>query len=365
MSPLLILCYHGVSEHDEHRWNPELYMPSQLFRARMESIRRCGYRVLPLGQAFEAFQCGELRRPTVVITFDDGWHDFYRHAWPILREFNYPATVYQTTFYSNFNRPIFDVTCSYLLWLASGKTVTAPELFGHSQPIELSSPRAIRRGTEMLQARARDLGYGAEEKDRMLQDLAARLEIDFGALLRSRTLHLMTPAELAEVSRAGIDIQLHTHTHNTPRDRHLFRKEIERNRYFIEMITAKPARHFCYPNGWHRPELGEWLRSLNVDTATTCDPGAVPASNDAMYLPRLTDSSCVSSVRFESWLAGIGLLSASCRRWLGADWSLPANSAAARAAFRDAVPLLEIEAEPQTVTHPANRIAVRAASSSG
>ena len=338
VNPLLILCYHGVSKQAEHLWNPELYMPQQLFRRRMQAIRDSGYQVLPLGLAVQQSTEGALEQPTVAITFDDGWHDLYTHAWPVLQEFQYPATVYQTTFYTNYNRPIFDPAVAYLLWMGKGRILDDSELTGISQPLELNSDISIRKADVLIKARARQLGYRAEQKDDMLMRLASALDIDFARLLRARTLHLMNPSEVAEVSSSGIDIQLHTHSHWMPRDRNRFLSEIERNRFFIEMTTGKPAVHFCYPNGWHRPELGKWLKEANVQTATTCDPGMVTTSPDLMYLPRLTDSCCVSDVRFESWLAGVGLLGASCKRWLGADSSWPSKSPEARAAFAEMPP---------------------------
>ena len=50
---LLILCYHGVSTDDEHLWNPELYMPQDLFRKRLVSLRERRCNILPLGDALE------------------------------------------------------------------------------------------------------------------------------------------------------------------------------------------------------------------------------------------------------------------------------------------------------------------------
>lgn len=35
--------------------------------------------------------------PSVILTFDDGYHDFYQNAWPILKKFNAQATVFIIT----------------------------------------------------------------------------------------------------------------------------------------------------------------------------------------------------------------------------------------------------------------------------
>jgi hypothetical protein len=57
---LLILCYHGISKSDEHRWYPTLYMPRHLFRQRLQTLQKFGYQVLPLATALDLLVTGSL-----------------------------------------------------------------------------------------------------------------------------------------------------------------------------------------------------------------------------------------------------------------------------------------------------------------
>ena len=117
-------------------------------------------------------------------------------------------------------------------------------------------------------------------------------------------MHLMSVDEAGDLARDGIDIQLHSHRHWVPEDETLIRREILENRERIEAITGRPADHFCYPSGVHYPELLDWLRKLNVRSATTCEPGLAAASDDPLMLPRFLDHSGVSQTEFEGWATG-------------------------------------------------------------
>ena len=305
---LLILCYHGISKSDEHLWRPTLYMPRSLFRQRLQTLHDFGYQILPLGAALELLSSGSLHQPTAVLTFDDGWHDFYTEAWPELRSFGYPATVYQTTYYSQYQQPVFDTACSYLLWKGRGHTLKDRYITGTEEAFELNSPATINRAGKVILNWQTRSGASAEDKDRILRKIAAHLDIDWGQIFSSRLLHLMTMREVAEISRDGIDVQLHTHRHRLPAKKESFLDEIFSNQDLIKAATGKRAVHFCYPNGYYRPELPAWLREAGVLSATTCEPGLVWRQSERMLLSRAVDSCTVSPARFESWLSGIGLL---------------------------------------------------------
>ncbi|MEP6714675.1 MAG: polysaccharide deacetylase family protein [Terriglobia bacterium] len=282
---LLILCYHGISKEDEHEWNPGLYIPQAKFRRRMELLRAGGYNVLPLDEAVRLLEAGHLPPRSVAITFDDGAHDFYALAYPVLKEFGYPSTVYLTTYYCLNQLPVFDVVSSYILWK------------GHA-PNWKETARS-------LYNQVRKDGLDASQKDALAEDLARRHNVDYQHIRDSRILYLMTPAEVREIAQNNVSIELHTHRHRTPRERSLFEREIVDNRNEITAITGVNPTHFCYPSGDYAPEFFVWLRELGVKSATTCVTGlATPAANP-YELPRLLDVDTLSDTEVEGWLTGI------------------------------------------------------------
>ena len=142
-------------------------------------------------------------------------------------------------------------------------------------------------------------------KSDLAEETARELGVDYSAILDQRLLQILSPAEVAGVAKGGIDIQLHTHRHRTPRDFALFTREIEDNRRRIVEWTGKMPIHFCYPSGRYAPELFGWLRNAGVKTATTCESGLAFSDCEPMKLPRVLDDSGMNLLRFEAVLAGL------------------------------------------------------------
>jgi peptidoglycan/xylan/chitin deacetylase (PgdA/CDA1 family) len=87
-----ILGYHDLAEN-----LPETAMRihTSKFRKQMEAIRQLGIKVITLDE-FAAWKRGEKTIPekSILITFDDGWKSVYTDAFPILKEFGFPYTVF-------------------------------------------------------------------------------------------------------------------------------------------------------------------------------------------------------------------------------------------------------------------------------
>jgi len=302
---LLILAYHGISLDDEHLWDRSQFMPKEVFGARLNLIKKSGCTVLPLTEALRRLYTSDLPEKSVAITFDDGTYDFYCQAYPLLKEFGYPATLYLTTFYSHFQKPVFDVACSYLLWKGREKPLDLETVSGDKARFNLNSPQARTAAFEQLGRFARNAKLSAEEKDDLAASIAEKLGVDYGALLARRVLQLLRPAEVKSLAADGIDVQLHTHRHRVPQNRELFLREIEDNRTSIREMTGKSPSHFCYPSGVWNSTFLPWLKEAGIESATTCELGLASPKSNPLLLPRLIDVSSLSAIEFEGWLTGI------------------------------------------------------------
>jgi peptidoglycan/xylan/chitin deacetylase (PgdA/CDA1 family) len=303
---LLILCYHGVARYDEHEWDAGLYITAERLRQRMQLLSEERGNVLPLAEAVSRLQSGTLPPRAVAITFDDGYHDFYSVAFPIIEAFDFPVTLYLTTYYVEYNRPVFDLMCSYLLWKGRAqKTLHWPEVLPAACTLDDAGREAATAAVKRF-ASARKLS--GEEKDQLLARLAGRLGIDYEDLCRRRVLHLITAAEARGLAARGLDLEYHTHRHRVYRGRERMFAELDDNRRRLESYTTEPPQHFCYTGGFYLPEHLEYLEAYGIRSATTCFRGLCTAHTPPLLLPRLLDTMAISDLEFRSWVAGTASL---------------------------------------------------------
>ncbi|MEY4752336.1 MAG: hypothetical protein RJA44_11 [Pseudomonadota bacterium] len=96
---ITILCYHRFAPAGA-RATSKMMVPASNFAAQLEWLARNDYRVLKLAD-LEAVLDGRQPVPprAVVITIDDGYESVHRHAFPLLKQYGVPATVF---LYSDF-----------------------------------------------------------------------------------------------------------------------------------------------------------------------------------------------------------------------------------------------------------------------
>src|SRR5262245_15768924 len=104
---VMILCYHRIVAdiaRAEQETEAGMVTSVETFRRQLKLIREhC--EVLTLDEAAASLRDERpITRAAAVITFDDGYRDFYDLAWPVLRELGLPATVFVPTAYIGVER---------------------------------------------------------------------------------------------------------------------------------------------------------------------------------------------------------------------------------------------------------------------
>jgi len=169
-----ILMYHSISENPESHKNPYYHTCTspRVFRQQMEFLSRNGYKTVSLGEAVRKLEVGQPFQaadplssgssgaPLVVLTFDDGFADFYTEAFPALSAFGCAATVFLPTAYiGDTSRKFNGIAC--LTWSQVRELRKAGVEFGshtltHPQLRELSSAgvdRQLRSSKEEIEGR--------------------------------------------------------------------------------------------------------------------------------------------------------------------------------------------------------------------
>lgn len=86
--------YHNIAIPPHEGSLRSLYVTPRMFRFQMRYLKVAGFKVVTLNEILN-FIDGEIADDKLIaLTFDDGYQDFYENAYPVLREYGYPSTVF-------------------------------------------------------------------------------------------------------------------------------------------------------------------------------------------------------------------------------------------------------------------------------
>lgn len=99
-----ILMYHSIADSNDSSDSARhpYYRTSTrvgVFEQQVRFLHQNGYRTVSVTEASRRMQTASPSGKLVGITFDDGFHDFYTNAFPILEKYGYSATVFLPTAY--------------------------------------------------------------------------------------------------------------------------------------------------------------------------------------------------------------------------------------------------------------------------
>jgi len=274
-----ILYFHRVNE-DVDPFFPSA--PTKLFDEQMRFLSRYK-KVVSLSDMVRHLEGGS-PEPVFAITFDDGYQDNYEIAYPILRRYGLPATIFLTTGSMDSREPL------WFELLALALKTTAREFID----IEIDVPRRfpLRTQAERLEANAQIFGLLRSlcdaQRRRLLDRICRDLNVSDGGERRNK---MLTWDQVREMRPNGIDFGGHTVTHpfisKLPRDSIVW--EISECKRRIEHELQSGVDFFAYPNGREEDfgmENKDLIRGAGYRAAVTTIWGTNFPSTDRMELRR-------------------------------------------------------------------------------
>src|SRR5512143_123753 len=86
--------YHNIGKPPNGVETPNLYVTPGMFKFQMWYLKWAGFHVVTVQDLMRFIREGRTGGRMVALTFDDGYRDFYENAYPVLKQYGYPATVF-------------------------------------------------------------------------------------------------------------------------------------------------------------------------------------------------------------------------------------------------------------------------------
>lgn len=252
----LVLMYHRVipgGEATSTFVQPGMYVTPETFERHLRFLT-AHFQVLSFERLLARWRDGtwDHRARYCTITFDDGWLDNYRYAYPLLREYGAPATIFLPTDLIGTNT-----------WLWFDRLSCLLHHYGHAHDrLTASDMDRIIEGAKSLTETARAA---------FIQSIADELGI---ATPESR--RFISWAEAREMSGHGVAFGSHTCTHAmlSRLDRPALDRELRRSLEVLEAQQVAWVPVLAYPNGDHDDAVVQAARAAGYRAAVTTVPGA-------------------------------------------------------------------------------------------
>ncbi len=275
-----ILMYHRIipSKEAGPGLQAGMYVEPNTFENHIKYLKRY-FQIVPLSEMANNYgkTFSSKRKPICILTFDDGWADFYKYAYPILKAHGASATVFlPTKFIGTKNQFWTDALTRLWYGKKNGEGGRRKNPISPNPEIDLlengigSMETRLERFIESMKA------MPEEEIQGVLDNLRERWGVD--PPLQSRD--FLTWDEVREMHRSGlVSFGSHTETHRiltTLRDDEIV-LELRRSkeRLVEEGVTGSSFSPFAYPNGNHSDNIIRYVKEHGYSLAVTTRRGWV------------------------------------------------------------------------------------------
>ena len=268
-----VLCYHRVGTDGVPLFSR---LQPTAFEAQMRYLRR-HYRVVSLGQLCHELSNARLVKPTVAVTFDDGYRDLYTYAFPTLKKYEIPATIYLIGRCLETGQPPWYDRIFLAVKNAAGNTLDVQ--LDRWTRFELGSAEVRLRVAWQIVCYLRSI------PDRSRRAWCARFDQILPARSAEIEERMLNWEQVRAMQKSGVFFGAHTTSHPAvsqldPTD---FEEELARSKRLLEDQIGIPIVDFAYPFGKPSdtsPVAEEFLARSGYRSAVTTIEGCnLPTTN--------------------------------------------------------------------------------------
>lgn len=256
--------YHRVSPCND-RWSVDILSP-KTFESQLEYLC-CNYSIESLDNVVRYVREGKrLPKRVAAITLDDGYRDNFVYAFPLLKKYRVPATIFLTTGHIGSPDLFWWDKVGYALEHSQKQRLDLGE-FGSYELGAAAQRRAL-----ALTIIERLTKLPDQSKNLVIDELLCAAGVNIPEKLAKEI--ILSWEDVLRMSEAGIDLGAHSVTHpiltNMPLEN--ARLEIVESKRAIERRVKQTADFFAYPNGNFNSEIVKAVEQSGFVGAVTCDP---------------------------------------------------------------------------------------------
>ena len=262
------------------------------------------YRVVPLEELVDALRKSRMpRRGMCAITFDDGWHDVYRFAFPVIKQFCVPATIFLTSGLFDGSAWFWEERAKFLL--ASLSAAPEPDRSAACAALAAAEPDVGFASMSNIPKSGlpATLGHVIRELKRLGRDrrehTVEMIERTVERLSIRQPRPFLSRAEIVEMSRYGVSFGHHTRSH--PVLPELSDEEIDSElanaRSAIAEVTGADPVDFAYPYGKFDHRVRDIVERHGFRSACSTRHGLCEPGDDRFTIKRINMASSITAFR--------------------------------------------------------------------
>jgi peptidoglycan/xylan/chitin deacetylase (PgdA/CDA1 family) len=296
------LWYHGVCDDGFKllKGYDERHVPVSKFRRQLAYLKKKGFTFATVSEFYDIIREKKPINRLVILTFDDGFNNIVKNAYPVMAEFDAKGCFYLVSDLVNTDNLLWtDRVETAIRNRAEGEYIFS--FNGKKLVYRLKSRRSRENAMREIKRQLRTL------PDSRRRELMPQFSIPNGSpgpdefkFASWEQIQSLNP----EILEPGSHTVSHPNLTSLKTD-HEYETEINKSKAAIEKHLQNRVDHFCYPAGDFNDRVIEYVKSCGYKTAVTTIPGFNVSDTDPFRIRRVVVTE--SFAAFKAYVSGFYL----------------------------------------------------------